>query len=103
MKQQVIEFPLPPQQGAVITRHRGRTAPASTPTPPFASPGNLGNGETAAKPLPHRRTAASSPPLWLCLHFPHLPLEVMTRGTADATPVAIVEGEGSYCRVRARS
>ncbi len=100
MKQQVIDFPLPPQHRADISRRNGRTATASATTPLPASPGRR---ETATQPLPHRSASASSTPLWLCLYFPHLSLEVVTRGTADAAPVAIIEGDGSHCRIRARS
>lgn len=38
-------------------------------------------------------------PLWLCLHFPELPLEIFSRADSAHTPLAISSGTGNRARV----
>ena len=37
--------------------------------------------------------------MFLCLHFPHLPLEVFSRAQALDTPWVVAEGQGKHQRV----
>lgn len=41
--------------------------------------------------------------LWLSLHFPHLPLEVIERGTGLHEPLVVVTGQGGQSRVLRRN
>lgn len=88
MEQQVIDLPLPP-------------AVTEAPLPshvPLRSP-------KARRNDPHRleRRPIARQPLWLGLHFPHLPLEVATRGAPLNEPFAVVEGQGNACRIVSRN
>ena len=38
---------------------------------------------------------------WLAIHFPSLPLEIFSRGSAEPEPIAVVEKQGNRSRVQA--
>jgi protein ImuB len=38
---------------------------------------------------------------WLAIHFPSLPLEIFSRGSAEPEPIAVVEKQGNRSRVKA--
>ncbi|GAB4348567.1 MAG: DNA polymerase Y family protein [Gammaproteobacteria bacterium] len=77
MKQQPLELPLP--------------APPSRPP------------EAPRRAPPATSPAMPREPLWLCLCFPHLSLEVVERATPDSTPLAIVDEQAGCCRIHARN
>ncbi len=92
MEQQVIDLFPPPVE----------TPPPAAPGKPSAPPPPPPRDPDPA-PAANPHSTAAHAPLWLALHFPHLALEVMTRATPTTEPFAVVEGQGSRCRILERN
>lgn len=101
MEQQVIDLPLPPavkESPQPVPPHGA--PPTMTPIPRPIPPSANHQKSTLTPPAQPRPTRA---PLWLALHFPHLPLEVVTRGAPVTGPFAVIEGQGTQCCVLSRN
>lgn len=71
-----------------------RSLPSMTPYP-AAPPASI---RPVDDPRPATRTLPAAP-LWLHIHLPQLPLEVLTRGMAQHRACVLVQGEGSRRKV----
>jgi protein ImuB len=80
----------PPRRESTGSQVRPRRVPDARPAAPGA--------RDVALPLAER-SRAKSLPLWLCVHFPHSALDTSARGVRRDTPLVIVCGSGSQCRV----
>lgn len=100
MKQQVFDWPLPAP--ACVASPTPLADARRAPQAPLIPDSPLPRREVQRE-KPRRVASAARAPLWLALHFPHLPLEVATRAAPVTEPFAVVEGQGTQCRILSRN